>query len=424
MAQTTTDFVIDTECHYKSNTPVLIQIYFITSHNVASPLVLVEIDFLPHYSSSLFLKFTDLFDCIFNSCSKIYSWGFISDELTPFLRYKLFSLPLPSMTYNTQGQFKSWFNQLIKNYYSSSDYHINTDLNDVVIIDAPVYDPTLILPTQLMNDKKVCSSESWGLQDAILYTFGQYLSKRETLRRWSIGLDSTLSTRDTSFSSNYRKRLINYACLECVSAAHINLIMQRSKIPLDIYYVKQEQQTSGEYNLSKNSPFVSNLFQLREDSSSSSEQYNPEMMTIHVPEERHPFQLSTIPIDYHNETTTIIPKNSFHSHTRSSIAKKKRNKKTSRRHRANSYKYETICSANMKIALIKKLLREKQPIFMWFAQHFALVSSHMVINVYMNSYCRQVCLFNYFLLFLFVYFSFLMLLYFLSVGEVLGSPSI
>ena len=43
---------------------------------------------------------------------------------------------------------------------------------------------------------------------------------------------------------------------------------------------------------------------------------------------------------------------------------------------------------------------------MWFAQHFTLVSSHMVINVYMNSYCRQICLFDFFLLFLFVYFLF------------------
>ena len=160
------------------------------------------------------------------------------------------------MTYNTEGQFKSWFNELIKNYYSSSDYHINTDFNDVVIIDASVYDPTLILPTQLMNDKKVCSSKSWSLQDAILYTFGQYLSKHETLRGWSIGLDSTLSTCNTSFSSNYRKKLINYACFDCVSARHINLIMQQSTISLDIYYVNQEQQTSGEYNLSKNLPVV------------------------------------------------------------------------------------------------------------------------------------------------------------------------
>ena len=354
MAQTTTDFVIDTECNYKSNTSALIQIYFITSHNVASPLVLVEIDFLPHYSSSLFLKSKELFDCIFSSRSKIYSWGFISDELTPFLRNKLFSLPIPSMTYNTQGQFKSWFNQFIKNYSSSSDYHINTDLNDAVILDAPLCDPTLILPTQLMNDEKVGSSESWSLQDAVLYTFGQYLSKRETLRRWSIGLDSTLPTRDASFSSNYRKKLINYACLDCVSAAHINLIMQQSQILLDIYYVKQEQQTSGEYNLSKNLPVVSNIFQLREDSSSSSEQYNPGMMTVYVPDERHPLQLSTIPMDYHNETTTIIHTTSLRSHTRSSIAKKKRNKKTSCCHRANCYNYEIIRSANMKITSIKK----------------------------------------------------------------------
>ena len=122
------------------------------------------------------------------------------------------------------------------------------------------------------------------------------------------------------------KKLIKYACLDCVSVAYINLIMQQSKIPLDPNYVQQEQQISGAYNLSKDLSVVSDIFQLNEDSSSSVEQYNTELVTVHVPDERHQFKYLTIQMDYHNkdnETTAIIPKASLRSHTRSSIAKEK-----------------------------------------------------------------------------------------------------
>ncbi|CAF1670242.1 unnamed protein product [Rotaria sp. Silwood1] len=350
IAQTTTHFVIDTECNCTSKTPALIQIYFVTSLDIASPLLLVEIDFLPHYSSSLFLKFKELFDYIFSLRSILYSWGFISDELNRFLPCKLFSLPIRTTNYNTQ------------------------DVNDIVIINAPAYDPTLILPTQLMNDKKFSSGETWSLQDAVVYTFGQYLSKRETLRRWSIGLDVKLPTRDTSFSSNYRKKLINYACLDCVSVAHIHLIMQQSKIPLDTNYIHQEPQTSGEYILSNNLTVLSDMFQLSDDSSSSSEEYHTELVAVHVPNERHQSPSHIIQMDYQQETEApaLVPPTVPRSHKRSSIAKKKRNQKTSRRHRANRYNYEIIRPANMKITSIKKLLREN---------HIKYTNIHVVHSV-------------------------------------------
>ena len=60
--------------------------------------------------------------------------------------------------------------------------------------------------------------ETWSSQDAVAYTFPKYLSKRETLRKWSVGPDTRLNTRDRSFALNHCRRLIKYACLDCLSS--------------------------------------------------------------------------------------------------------------------------------------------------------------------------------------------------------------
>ncbi|CAF1551911.1 unnamed protein product, partial [Rotaria sordida] len=116
--------------------------------------------------------------------SHLYSWESSSDELNTFLSCQLFSFPIRSTIHNIQGQFKS--------------------------CDAPSYDPT-----QMMYDNKFYSHETWSLQDAIIYTFAQYLSKRETSQRWPLSVDVNLCTRDISFFCNYRQKLIKYACLDC-----------------------------------------------------------------------------------------------------------------------------------------------------------------------------------------------------------------
>ncbi|CAF2779447.1 unnamed protein product [Rotaria sp. Silwood2] len=165
--------------------------------------------------------------------------------------------------------------------------HFDEDNNDIVIIDAPSYDPTLILPTQMMNDKKFHSYELWNLEDAVTYTFGLYLSKLETLRRWSIGLHVNLCIRDTSFSFNYRHKLVKYTCLDCITVAHLNLFMQQSNIPLDLKFAHQEN-ISGEYNLSNNLSVVPDIFQVYEESSLSSiEQSDKPLVAVHVFNERH-----------------------------------------------------------------------------------------------------------------------------------------
>lgn len=113
-----------------------------------------------------------------------------------------------------------------------------------------------------MNREKHHCNERWSLQYAILYTFGKYLSKKETLRPWSIGLDQKLSRRDQSYSLHYCKKLIHYACSDCVSVAHLNLFMQQSKIQIDMP-CPNPQHESGECKIKVTLNAVPNVFQSR-----------------------------------------------------------------------------------------------------------------------------------------------------------------
>ncbi|CAF1441629.1 unnamed protein product, partial [Adineta steineri] len=40
---------------------------------------------------------------------------------------------------------------------------------------------------------KMTTGNPWSIQDAMVYLFNQYLSKKETLCKWSIGLDRRLT---------------------------------------------------------------------------------------------------------------------------------------------------------------------------------------------------------------------------------------
>ncbi|CAF3410149.1 unnamed protein product [Rotaria socialis] len=371
IVQTSTDFIIDTESAFKSNIPALIQIYFLQSTRIQSPLLLVEIQHLPHYSTALFSQLKKLFYCIFNVKSHFYSWGPLTNELRSFSSCLLFTFPLYVITHDLQSQFKTWFNTWITSYDSTSiNESITTD--DVVIINAPTYDPHLLLPTSLMNKKKFNSHESWSLQHAVLYTFGLHLSKRETLRQWDIGLDINLPTCDHSFSINYRQKLINYACLDCVSVAHINLFMHQSELPLDLTFVK-EQIITGEYFVSTKSNVASDIFQLDDACSSSSfEQIDAQVMAVHVPNDRHQSMplitsmdsqhlVSVSPLESTpDEIITNLNSQSVECspHKRSNNAKRRKNQKSSLRHRRKRYHHEIIRPANMKITSIKQLLRK------------------------------------------------------------------
>ena len=393
-AQAAAHFFIDTESIHVDNSPALLQIYFTSSLKVNGLLLLLETKFLPSTSSSLFLKFQQLFMNIFKSTAHLYCWGSLIDELRKFVSLKIFSLPSSSTIHNLQQQFKSWFHRLIDRYLTSSTSDDNNDNQDVLIIDAPDYDPSLLLSTRAMVNKKQASNESWSLQHAILYTFGKYLSKKATLHKWSIGIDQRLPRRNLTYSSNYRNKLLNYACLDCISVAHLHEFMTNSNIPIDIHCTN-ENPTTGKCQSKRKKNVVSVLLQLTDEDSSSSEVYLSQMVTVHDKNERHRtptpditssiypkiisprHELQSNEADLathsyaadniganrhhnsfnHNDDNHVHRSSSNHKRKLSQVARKRRNKKTSLRHRINRYNFELIRPVNTTISNVKKILR-------------------------------------------------------------------
>ncbi|CAF4250830.1 unnamed protein product [Adineta steineri] len=73
---------------------------------------------------------------------------------------------------------------------SENDDNFN---NDVVFLHAPLYNPSLFIRAHVINKIKMTTGNPWSIQDAMVYLFNQYLSKKETLCKWSIGLDRRLT---------------------------------------------------------------------------------------------------------------------------------------------------------------------------------------------------------------------------------------
>lgn len=59
-------------------------------------------------------------------------------------------------------------------------------------------------------------------------------------------------------------KMIFYACLDCISVAHLHEIMQQSKIPIDIAY-DNKGHSSGKCKKKKKSNVVSVIFHLSDD---------------------------------------------------------------------------------------------------------------------------------------------------------------
>ena len=86
-------------------------------------------------------------------------------ELSQFAQYGLFLLPVPSTIRNTQNDFKNWFNQIMqKCQITSSKDNESLNITDIVIIDVPAYDPSLIIASAMMNQRKTPSKELRSLQ--------------------------------------------------------------------------------------------------------------------------------------------------------------------------------------------------------------------------------------------------------------------
>ncbi|CAF1378627.1 unnamed protein product [Rotaria sordida] len=319
-----TDFIFDTESDIHSKTPALIQVLIVQEDPKPLLVLLIETTHLPDISSLRFREIQKLFQYLFRTGTNLYSWGPLTDELTRFQIYQLFSLPDPARIFNVQRIFTKWFNEYINKTSNDNNNNSNTTTNDdSVIINAPEIDPQLFLPPIMMNDLKVRNNELWSLQDAIAYIFYKYLSKRETLRSWSIGLDKRLPSRNKNYSLNYRKRLIQYASYDCLSLLEIILFMYENYLfdhPVNNLHI----QSLGEYFSYVTTDFTS-------FSSSSAKNHHmyeklfdddsDDSMTVHDLDERHQFSSEDqineqyLDITSHSpEHQTIEPFSNFDQH--------------------------------------------------------------------------------------------------------------
>ena len=282
-----TDFIFDTEADIRSRRPALIQVLIVKEDPTPFPLLLIETCFLPDQSSTRFIEIQKLFNCLFRPDTNLYSWGPLDDELSRFQTYQLFSLPICSQVFDVQDIFHGWFNDYL-NIKAEDDNNDNTTINqDTLILNAPAIDPELFLPPLIMNRLKFINKQKWSLQDAIAYIFYQYLSKRDTLRAWSIGLDQRLSSRNRNYSFKYRQRLIKYAAYDCMSLMDIVLFMYNT-YSINSAINDSTIKSLGEYFFYLNTKFAS-LFKSRQkielffDSDSDSD----ESMIVHELDERH-----------------------------------------------------------------------------------------------------------------------------------------
>ncbi|CAF1104471.1 unnamed protein product [Rotaria sp. Silwood1] len=423
------------ESDIHSHTPALIQILLVQQHSEHSLILLIETTHLPDISSSRFREIQHLFYHLFRSGTNLYSWGSLKDELTPFGIYQLYSLSIPSRIFDVQWLFTRWFDEYI---HIKSDDKTNNTLNydDSIIIHAPALDPELFLPPAMMNRLKIMKNQLWSLQDAIAYLFYKYLSKRDTLRSWSIGLDKRLSSRNKNYSFNYRKRLIQYASYDCLSLMEIILFMHANylshlqdhdshiqSLGEYFFYLTTKFSPPSSFQLVNNRQTYELLFDDESDESmtghelyerhqiSSEAQTDEQNLNIFLPpvEPQPSEQIDQIqneincymsndqcltidpqsnnyeyyvdinsseePPHYHqmdhhqeSELTCHVQPNDLDvisstltetktKRRRSESARKRRNHKSSLRHRKNRYTFEIIRPVNTTITNVKKILR-------------------------------------------------------------------
>ncbi|CAF2040838.1 unnamed protein product [Rotaria magnacalcarata] len=243
--QTTTNFVFDTESNCSTNFPSIIQVMFMKQIHKNSLVLIIETAHLPVESSYEFLPLKQSFNCIFRSQSHIYTWEAILNELTSFLQFNLFHLPVSTYIHNTQQVFKLWFNDWLA-FQSTLNDNDDQDNYDTLIINAPAFYPIIFLHPIAINNIKRSRNESWSIQDATAYILNHYLPKKCTLRQWSIGLDDRILNRNRTFSSTYRRNMISYAANDCTSLAAIIQFMYQSHIPSALQCVHLEDITTSD----------------------------------------------------------------------------------------------------------------------------------------------------------------------------------
>ncbi|CAM4936549.1 unnamed protein product [Rotaria socialis] len=228
-------------------------------------------------------------------------------------------------------QLKQSFYFIFRTFQSTLNDNDDQDNADTLIIKAPAFDPIIFLHPIAINNIKRSRNEAWSIQDATAYILNQYLPKKFTLRQWFIELDERILNRNKTFSSTYRRNMISYAANDFTSlAVHLEDITTSDDEDMDYPMVVHDINKRHSMKNENAEPYHQQL-------------HDDNLLTINND--------SNLLNDYINIKHKIRQR-------RTMQAQKRRNQKTSIRHRKNRYIYEIMRPINMSIKLVKNKLKE------------------------------------------------------------------
>lgn len=212
-ATSSTEFTLDTESMkvYKApNRPSLIQIQILLPYNL-SLVIICEMMHLPHRQSETFTLIAEFFKAIFTHDKTMYIWG-TNEELLPFTQFRLFTHDQVNSIkiIDLQEEFKSFWQQ--------QHPHRRSIIENPDSLEQECRCETCI-------GKNL--SELWSLQDAIAYSFQEYLPKVLTEGDFHMGLDDSLFENDQT-QQEYRRALTKYAFNDCLSMQRIVISMKEN----------------------------------------------------------------------------------------------------------------------------------------------------------------------------------------------------
>ncbi|CAF3161105.1 unnamed protein product [Rotaria socialis] len=214
------EFTFDTEGERSNNQLALIQIQTIPQQ-LPCFVVLLELLHLPSYDTLIFVKIKQLFQLIFQSKSKLYSWGPLRRELYPVVNYELWEWPIASQIFDIQLDFSEWLKwALFHCKVCSSSLLQHNVINDV-------------RSNTNISSSSTCtcheanpyrSGEKWKLQDALIYTCQWFIDKSMTSSYWAKGLDP----HHSSLSTTTREKMLRYAIYDCFTTTYLARPVLRS----------------------------------------------------------------------------------------------------------------------------------------------------------------------------------------------------
>jgi len=248
-AKCTKRFTLDTESERSEhvNQGALVQIQFI--HSIYNSTVLIiEVNYLPDPTSTLFQKIKELCMIIFNNNNEIISRGEFIDEIKHF-HYLDFIHPGNIHHINLQFLFS---NPNADTKTHPAKERRDNESRDVLMHSTPggnVYynilddDDYYYDDDDMVNDinpVQVNQNQPISLQNAIATTFKKFLDKSLTYNYWKCGLDPYLKTwktklfnkkfHDEQLEKSQRQLMIQYAIHDCTAVTELFFHMYPEKI--------------------------------------------------------------------------------------------------------------------------------------------------------------------------------------------------